>query len=125
MRRRSPQAGKAPATIEEFKQAPGGRLTVASGEFLMGLAKEGKLPGFSAGEHGTMHAGDVDAKADTPSGAVPEPYPVSRVIHLQKQGDAADYLYVVVLESEGGPWKLQRAWRTDAGGQIVETYPVP
>jgi hypothetical protein len=125
MHRRSPSADKVPTTMEEFKRRPGGKLTVEAGEFLLGLAKEGKLPGFSAGEHGTMHAGILDAKANPPSGAVPEPDPVSRVIHFQKQGNAADYFYVVVLESDGVPWKLQRAWRTNADGHVVETYPVP
>ncbi len=125
MHRRRPLADKVPTTMERFKQRPGGKLTVEAGEFLMGLAKAGRLPGFSANEHGTMHAGIVDAKANTPSGAVPEPYPVSRVIHFQKQGSASDYFYVVVLESDGGPWKLQRGWRTDADGHVVEIYPVP
>ncbi len=125
MRHRHPPADKAPVTMENFMQVPGGKLTVQAGEFLMGLAKEGKLPGFSAGEHGTMHAGIVDAKANTPSRAGPEPYPVSRVINFQKQGNSSVYFYLVVLESDGGHWKLQRAWRADADGHVVEAYPVP
>jgi pimeloyl-ACP methyl ester carboxylesterase len=33
--------------------------------------------------------------------------------------------YTVVRESDGSPWKLQKAWRTDANGRVVEKYPIP
>lgn len=118
-------ASRVPRTLEEFKQQPGGALTVEAGDFLMRLAKEGKLPGFARGEHGTMHAGILDAKAETPSSATAEGYPVSRVIHFQKEGDTSDYFYIVERESREAPWKLQEAWRTDAAGRIMETYSVP
>jgi hypothetical protein len=58
-------AGKLPRTLEEFKQRPGGGPTVDAGDFLIGLAKRGKLPGFSADEHGTMHAAVMDANGHT------------------------------------------------------------
>lgn len=112
---------KLPTTIDEFRQIPGGAVTVQAGEFLLTLANEGKLPGFNQGEHGTMHAGIVDGNANTPSGS--EQYPVSRVIHFSKRGNDSEYFYAVVLESNGGPWKLQRAWRTDPQGQLIENYP--
>jgi hypothetical protein len=66
--RRSPPADRVPTTMEEFKQRPGGKSTAEAGEFLQALAKKGKLPGFRAGEHGTMHAGILDANSNTPSG---------------------------------------------------------
>ncbi len=114
---------RAPLTIEQFKQVPGANATVQAGEFLLTLAKEGKLPGIAQGEHGTMHAGIVDANANSPSG--PEPYPVSRVIHFSKQNDDSDYFYVVVIESNGAPCKLQRAWRANPQGQVIESYSIP
>ncbi|HEV2391505.1 MAG TPA: hypothetical protein VG146_03985 [Verrucomicrobiae bacterium] len=123
--RRAPPVPKVPATMEEFKQWPGASLTAQAGEFLIGLARAGKLPGFSAGEHGTMHAGIVDAHGSTVSGAASEPYPVSRSVHFQKEGDTSDYFYVVVRESQSAPWKLQKAWRTDGEGRVIQNYAVP
>jgi len=117
-------ASLVPTTIEEFKQRPGGASTVEAGDFLLGLAKDGKLPGFVAGEHGTMHAAILDANANTPSGAGPEAYPVSRVLHFNKAGDTSDYFYVVVCPSQASPWKLRDARRADADGRVVEKYPV-
>ncbi len=116
---------KLPATMEEFKQRPGGAFTAEAGEFLIGLAKQGKLPGFAAGEHGTMHAGMVDARGNRPSSNTAETYPVSRAIHFSKEGDEADYFYVVVRESPGSTWKLRQACRMDDNGRILENYPVP
>ncbi len=121
--RRTQPTGQPPTTMDQFKQVPGANATVQAGEFLLTLAKEGNLPGIAQGEHGTMHAGIVDANANTPSG--PEPYPISRVIHFSKQGDDSDYFYAVVIESNGAPCQLQRAWRTNPQGQVVESYPVP
>lgn len=121
--RRSQPAGQPPTTMDQFKQIPGATATVQAGEFLLTLAKEGKLPGIAQGEHGTMHAGIVDAHANTPSGQ--EPFPISRVIHFSKQDDDSDYFYAVVIESNGAPCKLQRAWRTNPQGQVVENYLVP
>ena len=39
--------------------------------------------------------------------------------------DAAICHYTVVRESDGSPWKLQRAWRTDANGSVLEEYRIP
>jgi len=123
--RRAQAANQLPRTLKEFKQRPGGGVTVEAGDFLIALAKEGKLPGFSAGEHGTMHAGIVDGNANAASAGTQEAYPVSRGIHFSKEGDTSDYFYVVACESPGSPWKLKKAWRMDAGGRLVENYPIP
>jgi hypothetical protein len=106
-----------PATMEEFKQRPGGTVTVQAGEFLIGLAKEGKLPGFSSGEHGAMQSGAPDTVAET--------YPVTRAVHFSKDGDTSDYLYLVVRESQDAPWKLLKGARMDAGGHVIQEYVVP
>jgi hypothetical protein len=110
--------------MEQFGQRPGGGFTAEAGEFLIELVKAGKLPGFAPGEHGTMQAGILDANANTPSGAAREPYPLSRGIHFQKDGNSSDYFYIVVRETKGGALKLKKAWRTDAGGHIGEYYSV-
>ncbi len=121
--RQAQAASQLPTTMQQFKQVPGASATVEAGEFLLSLAREGKLPGIPPGEHETMHAGIVDANGNAPSRQ--EPYPVSRVIHFSKPGDDSDYFYTVVIESSGAPCKVQRAWRTNPQGQVAENYPVP
>ncbi|HWV98394.1 MAG TPA: hypothetical protein VNZ64_01755 [Candidatus Acidoferrum sp.] len=122
---RTPTTPKLPTTLDEFKQQPGGASTVDAGDFLFALAKQGKLPGFSPGEHGAMHAGIVDANGDSPSVTASETYPISRGITFSKEDDTSVYFYIVVQTSNNAPWKLQKAWRTDADGHVVQNYPVP
>ncbi len=121
--RRAEVSARTPTTVKEFKQLPAGKMTAEAGEYLLGLAKAGQLPGFSKGEHGAMQAGTPDARENTPS--EPEPFPVSRVIHFSKTGDDSDYFYAVLLQSNGGSWKLQRAWRADPQGRVRQNYPIP
>lgn len=106
-----------PKTMSEFKQRPGGAATVDAGEFLIELAKAGKLPGFAQGEHGTMQAA-------VPPNASPEPYPISRALHFGKDGDTCDYFYIVTRESSADPWKLIKACRMDSAGHVLDDYPV-
>lgn len=122
-RKRREAGPKLPSSLAEFKQMNGGAATVDAGEFVIGLAKEGKLPGFAKGEHGSIQAGIVDGSGKVPSGV--QAYPISRGIHVSKEGDDADYFYVVVLETNGASWKLQKAWRDAADGRRLSTYAVP
>jgi hypothetical protein len=39
--------------------------------------------------------------------------------------DLSVYHYTVVQASQNSPWKLQKAWRTDAKQHLIEEYPVP
>jgi hypothetical protein len=39
-------------------------------------------------------------------------------------GDLTAYHCTVCRESKGSPWKVQKAWRTDADGRSVEEYPI-
>ncbi len=121
---RSAASDQLPANMQELKQRPGGTVTVDAGEFLIGLAKEGKLPGFALNEHGTMHAGILDANANTAASTEAEKYPLSRTIHFSKEGDTSDYFFVVVRESPGSAWKIQNAWRVDPDGRVLERYAV-
>ncbi|HTY89335.1 MAG TPA: hypothetical protein VMB80_17940 [Candidatus Acidoferrum sp.] len=43
----------------------------------------------------------------------------------RKTGDSSVYHFQVIRASEDSPWKLQKAWRTDANGHLIEEYPVP
>ncbi len=118
-------APKPPTSLDEFKRQPGGAYTVDAGDFLLSLVKQGKLPGFAAGDHGSMHAGIIDGNGNTPQETAPEHFPVSRTVVFSKRGDTSAYFYIVERASAGSPWQLKKAWRIDAEGRIAEQYPVP
>ncbi len=113
----APVNNRVPATVEELKRRPDVPFTVEAGEFLIGLAKNGKLPGFSASDHGRMQAGAPEAASES--------YPVTRAVHFSKDGDTSDYFYVVVRDSEGAQWRLLKAARMSSNGQIIQEYGVP
>ena len=103
-----------PVTTPLFAQ--GGLIMFKATECLMSLEKKGQLPGWLKGETGIFrwpNGMDFDGK-----------YPVSRTIDGQKHGNASGYHYIVVQSSSDSVWKLQRAWRTDANGRLIEEYSV-
>lgn len=93
---------------------PGG----AAEAYMDNLRNEQKVPGFSKEEHGTLigflRPGDLNST-----------FPLVRSFTATKQGDSSAYHYTVSRPSQESGWKLQRAWRTNSDGQVVEEYPVP
>lgn len=53
------------------------------------------------------------------------PYSDSVTIDTQFNNYSSLYHYTCVRTSNSGPWKLQKAWRTDSNGNTIEEYPVP
>jgi hypothetical protein len=93
-------------------------LSIEAEKFLSNLKEKGQLPGWLQDEHGNMSLW-------IPGENNPEVYPVSRTFNGTKNGDVSKYHYAVVKASKDDAWKLQRAWRTDASGHILNEYPVP
>jgi len=92
-------------------------------EFLKGLKDKGQLPGLSKGARGHFYNDWLLVKPSK-SGR-PQVYPVSRLFYFWTASNSFRYNYTVVLASQDSEWKLQRAWRTDANGKMIEEYPVP
>lgn len=78
-------------------------------EFLRTLKKEGRQPGWSKKDKGAVTL---------------EGYSNSVTVAISKNGDSSLYHYSVSQQSKDGPWKLQRAWRTDQKGRVTEEYSV-
>ena len=76
----------------------------AAGEFLRSLKQKGQLPGWSKKDKGAIY---LESCSD------------SITFGLLKQGDSTVYHYSVVAVAEGGSWKLQESWRTNARGRII------
>ena len=86
-------------------------------EFLKSLKANGRVPGWSKGEKGAIHTALRFNYYDL--------YPLSSTLDAQKNGDSSVYHYTVTRAAENGPWKLEKAWRTDQDNHTIEEYPVP
>ena len=84
--------------------------------FVKSLKKEGQLPGWSKTDYfATNKANFRYGYDDFESGT----------LDFQKKGDSSIYHYTFSRASKPGPWKLQKAWRTDESGQTIEEYSIP
>jgi len=79
-------------------------------DFLIDWKKAGRDPGWAKEEKGKIG---------------PESHPDSETYGFvaRKDGDDRIYHYIVTRASKGTPWKLQKAWRTDRDGKVVEEFP--
>ncbi len=82
----------------------------AARKFLNDLRGKGQLPGWSINDEGTIYL---------------EPYPNFEAFDGAKNGNSSVYHYKITQASEGGSWKLQKAWRTDQDGKTIEEFPLP
>ncbi|HEY0454954.1 MAG TPA: basic secretory protein-like protein [Verrucomicrobiae bacterium] len=111
-----------------LKKKPGGALTLAAGEYLHGLFEKDKLPGFArkdakkpAGENRFtlgLEANELLRAAES------DALPATRCFYGQVNKEQTKLYYVVVRESKDSSWRLQKAWRGDGKGQIVEEFSV-
>jgi RNA polymerase sigma factor (sigma-70 family) len=122
-------AKSAEAVASQFIQNPAGALTMEAMEFVGILAEQHRLPGFGSDEHGNFQMPVPGLFMDDRgvwhgSGTNVESYPVARTISVGKNFGPFVYHYTVVKESATNNWQLRKAWRTNAGGHVVEQYPV-
>lgn len=83
-------------------------------QFLKELAHEGRLPGWSAADQPAQSDSDIQFHFSYPH--------IVTVDDFRKKGDPSLYHYRVTRASGNGPWKLVKAWRTDARGNLAEKY---
>ena len=121
----SPPAPDGAARVQVWlRQQPGGSLWLAAGQFLEDLKHQGRLPGWAKAEAGYIWIDrNWEALDEMQAEVAQAGYPATRTISIQKNGDPALYHYVTVKTSPDRPWQLQKAWRTDAGGKIIEQFP--
>ena len=93
--------------------------TTAAGDFLIRLHNQSLLPGDSKDMHGNLSS----AKEPYPLPSEVA-YPFSRTFEVTIKGQTFTNNYTVIRSSKDSSWELQRAWRTDAAGSIVEEWPV-
>jgi hypothetical protein len=94
--------------------------TVSAGNYLMELQKQNRLPGVSNIEHGQIAAEEMTlSKSDLNKIT----YPIQRTFNIVKDGDRSRYHYRLVRSTKDAEWKLDRAWRTDSSGRVIEDFP--
>jgi len=94
------------------------RLAVESALKCLGqLRNQNRLPGISKSDEGQLtdyHFNHNDS-----------PYLDSVTFDGQKKGDSFFYHCTITRTAKHDSWKLQKMWRTDAQGRVVEEYSVP
>jgi RNA polymerase sigma factor (sigma-70 family) len=117
---------------DQMRRQPGGALTLEAAVFLKSLNAQGRLPGFPPNERSAIDIHIHNLVQDRAgvwqfsSGADGDTYPVTRTLRARKAG-AGWFLYIYSAEkaSMTASWRLQKAWRTDTNGLVVEEFPVP
>jgi hypothetical protein len=108
-----------------LRHQPGGPLWLEAGTFLEELKHQGRLPGWAKAEAGYIWVDrNWEALDELQAEIARAGFPATRTVAIQKKGDPALYHYVTVKPAPDRPWQLQKAWRTDAGGAVLEEYPV-
>jgi hypothetical protein len=83
-------------------------------QFLKDLARQGRLPGWSKNDQPAQTVNAIQFHFSYPH--------IVTVDDFRKKGDPSLYHYRATRESATGPWKLVRAWRTDARGNMITKY---
>ena len=86
-------------------------------KYLAQLKRKNQLPGASENEPGKTTHFDFHH--------TPSPYLDSITIDTKLNNQPSLYHYTCVRTSRNGSWKLQKAWRTDSDGKMLEEYPIP
>jgi hypothetical protein len=110
-------------TAASMLKSPGTAESVAAGDFLLALYKQGTLPGDFRGGQGNDH-GEIKSDEVPLSDLQHIAYPLSRTFHVIKPGVTFTNNYIVVKLSKDSSWKLQRAWETGSNGQVIKEWPV-
>ena len=95
------QTSVGPLADEELRSA---------GDFIKEMGKHGQLPGASKGDKGSFYRG-LNPGAET--------------FIFHKIGEPSFLNYQLSKTTKAGLWKLNKAWRADKNGKVIEEYPVP
>jgi hypothetical protein len=82
--------------------------------FLKGLAGQGHLPGWTAADQPAQSDNTIQFHFSYPHTVT--------VDDLRKKGDPSLYHYRLTRASTNAIWKIVKAWRTNAKGNLIEKY---
>ena len=99
---------------QRMLHSPAAHLTDSAGKFLSDMIVKGELPGF---DKNTKNTGLM---CNTMG---PTNYPVLRMYYAKLHGGIVNH-YTVAKDLPDAPWRLQRAWQTDASSNVVQEFSV-
>lgn len=115
--------------LERADQEAGASLDGEAMKFLANLQAQGRLPGFSKTDYCAI---GVRLSAGPPgqakAGAIPgQSYPLLQTFVATKTRNSPrwEYHYRVTRAPKSDEWQLQKAWRSDPAGLVVEEYRIP
>ena len=82
-------------------------------QILKDLKQKGQLPGWSNTD--ALATGNITFRLDSNS----------ITFDMSKAADTSVYHYTLSRPATESPWRLQKAWRSDAHGQTLEEYTLP
>ena len=103
---------------EAFRQIGEDNMAKAV-QFFVNSAQNGRMPGLSPNAHGTMRMEKMPVIS--PNG----PYFLSGEVHLiTSDSPPKNFYYVVVQTYSNSDFQVQKAWRADVSGKVLEEYPI-
>ena len=108
-----------PKLAESVKTNAAFAERVAAYDYLHSLHEADRLPGDSKSDKGKVTTEEI------PIGTFTElVYPFSQTFLVTKNGDSAVCHYTVFRQDKDAPWRLVRAWQTDAEGNVTKEWPI-
>src|SRR4030095_1249149 len=97
-------------------------------EYAWRLKKLGQLPGWSkadnlANDHYSFNVTFLkhpDSDLEPQAQSDLEQQTIVNLYKIRKKGDSSLYLYEMRRVRQTDPWKIEKAWRTDSDGRILE-----
>jgi hypothetical protein len=96
--------------------------TERAGLALQQIYEQERLPGVAENDQGNIGSDTLDLIVSNKLTTIS--YPALRKFHLVKDGETFTNYYILVKQTKAADWKLQKAWRSDSNGQIIQEWPV-
>ena len=114
--------------VQQFVQTSGGAISMEGVKFITSLKLKGQLPGIVSNTPAQMEIPWISF--DRPGSTAHYSntnlsFPVSLTLTVHANDVNERYHYTVTKAAETNEWQLQKAWRADTNGIILNEYPVP
>ncbi len=114
--------------VQQFVQTSGGAISMEAIKFITSLKQTGQLPGIVSNTPAAIEIPWISF--DRPNGTAHYintnlTFPVSLTLTVHANDVHERYHYTVTKAAETNEWHLQKAWRADMNGQVMEEFPVP
>lgn len=110
--------------VAYLEKKPGGVLTLDAARFLRAQFNENKLPGVTEAERNGRHFGLNMDPMDLLYGRNSTNFLARRKLCGRFDKETNRLNYVVIRPSQNDPWRLEKAWRADDRGTVLEEFKI-